>query len=279
MATLKALRQSLGRALNELHIGELTAATVNQLTDDTLIDPDQSSSRYDRNWVKIVSGDADGEVRRVRATAGDIDGYDPENGTLQLVRALDDAPAIGDDYELHSLLSPDDIDYWINDTLATHYHVERETIDPVDDQREYSLAAHSWITSRSLVRRVFWRYGDTVDEYTYRPLRWWKITQDGSSFTLHVEPYDDDGKYILQGVKPYVELSTDTDSTDCPEGWVLAGAEMRIYRFLARNGPAEDSERYQNAEARARGRYIGLSRNYQPRPEVHVRTREYPWVV
>ena len=277
----KALRQELGFDLNELYVGTLSAGNVNVLTDDALIDPDESASKYDRAWVRVTSGAADGEVRRVRDTDVDaaVTGYDPDNGTLTLSRALTGLPVATDTFELHSLLNPTDLDTCINRALRKCHYLERETIDPVADQREYALAGYAWITSRALVRDVYWRYGDTALEYRYRRMRWWKVTEDAGVLTLHVRPYGVDGKYVLEGIKAYAELDTDAATTECPEDWVKAGAEMEVYRFLAHRGPAEDSKRYKALQVEAAGLFGALARAYQPRPKIRVQLHDTPWVM
>lgn len=276
MATsLRTLRQTLGQTLREMRLGTITNATLSLLTDEVLIDPDETPSRYDRAWVKLVSGPAEGQIRRVRSTDENsgIDGYDPENGTLQLSRALTAQPASGDTYEMHTFLSPDDIDQCINDTLEKCFRIEQLTLEPVADQREYVLPAQ--IETEAQIRGVSWR-NDNVDRL--RPLRWWRVTQDGNEVTLHVRPWGVRGDYVVEAAIPYQPLDSDTDETDCPEEWVLAGAEMLVYRLLTRQGPAQDSERYERDEAKARQRYMGLSRAHQPRPTVQVTFPDTPWV-
>ena len=280
--TLKTLRQTLGESLNECYLGVIAAGTlVTLLYDTTLIDPDDTPSRFDRAWVKIVSGPADGEIRRVRQTDVDagIAGYDQELGTLQLSRALLNLPVAGNEYELHTRLDPDQIDSLINSTLGKCYYIEREIIDPVAEQREYSLAAYTWLTEQSQVQQVYWRYGDTAAQYQYRPMRWWEISEDAGVLTLHVKPYDTDGKYIVEGTRSYAELATDAATTKCPPDWVRAGAEMLMCRFLAEKGPAQDAARMKKKEDEARERFIGLSRRFQPRPRVRILHPQTPWVV
>lgn len=278
----KSLRQVLGQDLNECYLGTIAAGTlVTLLYDTALIDPDETESRFDRAWVKIVSGAADGEIRRIRQrdVGAGVYGYNPELGTLQLTRALINLPVADDGYELHTRLDPDDIDTRINRTLNKCYYLEREIINPVAEQREYSLAAYAWLTEEAQVQQVFWRYGDTALEYQYRPMRWWEISEDAGVLTLHVKPYDTDGKYIVEAIRPYAELATDAAETDCPPDWVRAGAEMLLCRFLAEKGPAQDAARLKKREEEARKRFIGLCRRYQPRPRVRIQHPESPWVV
>lgn len=279
--TLKTLRQEAGMALNEVYIGTLSAGNVNMLTDVALIDPDESPSLYDRAWVKMTAGAAIGEVRRVRDTDVEalIKGYDPDNGTLQLSRALTNLPVATDTFELHTLLDPDTLDDLINRTLEKCYYLERETIDPVVDQREYPLAAYPWITERAVVRAVYWRYGDVAAAYSYRALRWWIISEDAGALTLHVRLYSSDGKYVVEGLRPYAALATDDATTNCPKDWVLAGAEMAVYRWLAHRGPAEDSVRYMALADLSATRFSNYSKRYQPRPKARVQHVDEPWVV
>ena len=277
--TRAAIRQAVGLELQECYVGAVLTATANNIKCTELIDPDESESMWDRAWLKMVDGDAAGDVRRVRVTDVDegVEGYVPAEGTLQLSRALSSAPAAGDEFELHTLLSPDAIDGLINAGLPQCSYMDEQSITIVADQREYDLSTYTWLTDPAQIVDVLYVYGSTAAKQQHVPYRWFHVERDGTDITLHVEPMgaDDDTMYLV-ALHPYAELATDTASTDCPEQWIKAHAIWGIYNWLTRTGPAEDTERYRIAREEAAGALTLQYRAHMPRPARRIQLREEP---
>lgn len=265
------LREVLGYRTNSYTWCEIASATTTQITVEALVDSGGSDQQFVGAWCYMASGtDAiAGQTRKVKA-------FDPETGTLTLSRALAEAPTSTDYIELHTLLSPDDWDRCINRALAQCYYNERETITPVPAQTEYALASYSWITNPAQVRDVYWRYGSTASQYRYHPATWWEVVADATVMTLVVRPNSATGTYlVLEGLRPYPAISGVT-ATECPEEWVVAGAEMEAYRLLSRNDPAQDASRYKAHYLEASARFHALSRKYQPMPRIRVQHPDSP---
>jgi len=275
--SLESLRQEIGQDLNECFVGTVVTATANNVTCTALIDPDESSSLYDRAWLKMTSGGADGDVRRVRATGDSVTGYDAANGLLQLSRALSAVPASGDSFELHTLIDPDQLDRLINNGLERCVYIDWTTVTVVSSQREYDLSEYTWITRPGQVHDVRWVYGDTANQKRYLPIRWFFVEMDAGSPTLHVDPNELQGDdFVFLAERPYAALSSDSDTTDCPIEWAKAQAIWEVYRWLARTGPAEDVARYQMAQQIAAIRLGRMYRAYTPRLPRRIQFTEGP---
>lgn len=359
MATsLKSLRQGLGLDLAECTVATVSSGSATTITADALVDHDASSSRYDRAWLKVTSGNAAGSVRRIRETDKDeiVKGFDPENGILQWSRELSDAPSAGDEFEIHQLLDPDRMDTLINRALQRCTYLEQENITVVSGRPEYSLAAYAWLTRTPQVQQVYWRYGERVrltdtsiafaetiagapgeitdtknnlasfktgdaivvsgsasndgtytvsiggvagtirtteetnfeaagatvtitgvGQYRYRPMRWWRVSEDAGALTLHIRPLAAEGDTIvLEGIGPYEALSGDDEETDCPAEWVRTMARWEIYNWLVQTGPAQDVSRYEERRAEAYRDARRLYKLHAPRPRPRIQQPDTP---
>jgi len=280
MATsLKSLRQGLGLDLAECTVATVTSAGATTITAATLVDNDASSSKYDRAWLKVTDGDAAGSVRRIRETDEDetVKGFDPANGILQWSRDLSDVPAPGDEFEIHQLLDPDRMDTLINRALQRCSHLEQEDITVVSGQREYSLAAYTWLTRQQQITQVWWRQGSTALKYKYHPLSWWEVFDDAGVLTLHIRPLAAEGDTIvLEGIAPYGALSADDEETDCPAEWVRAMARWEIYNWLVQSGAAQDVSRYEERRTEAYRDARRLYKLHAPRPRPRIQLPDSP---
>lgn len=259
--SLKDLRQEVGWALAECFVGTVDSATSTSIMDAELQDPDEQETKYQRRWVKVVGG----EMRRIRIT----DGYDPDNGVIAWTRALSEVPSVGIEYEIHSLIDPDTLDRLINTGLQRCTYIERETITVVADQREYALAAYTWLTRKGQVRNVQAVVGDTALEQRYVSLPWFEVREDAGVLVLDIDPISYD-EMILVGHSPYPALSSDTEETECLLEWAKAAALVEVYRRLSRRGPAEDTARYGQEWARTAAAFAMKSRIYAPRAAIRI---------
>lgn len=350
---LSMLREAVGFDLAEFHDGEMTAPAATTFIDPELLDSGASDQQYVGAWILVTeSGSpAEGNVRRVKA-------YEAATGQITVSRAWAPLPVAGDDYEMHTLLSPDDLEQCISLGMGKCMYIDRWIVDAVADQREYNLSApgtwsYNWIEEPGSVREVYWCPGavhlsdtsiafaattpgtitdtnnnlaqfetgnvivvrgsaDNDGTYTvstggvagtlrtteatvlgaagptisilatgpnqYRPLRWWKVSDNAGRFTLHVRPYGTDGVYILEILRRYASVN-EGETTSCPIFWAVAAAEVEVYRFLARKDPAQDSTRLKQAQAEARVQFLALTKRYAPRPKIRVQMSENPWLV
>ena len=254
--TLATIRQELGKDLNECHTGTMASPSTTTFIDVELIDEGESDARWVGAWVIVTSGDQAGTVRRVKT-------YDQDTGLITLSRSW---TSPGDaTYEMHTLLSPADMQRAINAALAKCLYVTREDITVVASQRQYALTDYDWLTEPAQVRQVEARYGDTAGQYRYRPIDWWAVPSDEGVLTLDVEPQSTATTLVLEAVRTYAALDEDDDATACPLEWVKAGAEMEVFEFLRRRDPAVDASRWNEQKAEAALRFFELSRRYQPR--------------
>lgn len=277
--TLKVLRQDLGRVLREITVGYVDSGTTTTLTDADLIDSGESETLYDRSWVRIS-----GTVRRVTR-----EGYNPDTGTITVGRAFASAPSDGDEYEIHTMISPAELDECINRALLSLYYMREQEITIVADQTEYDLSTYGWITSAEQIIDVQVRIGSTADEYRYTDLPYWlfdrKEAEEGATDSsifegvyLYTRPLSDtDAKLIVKGMCPYAALTSDTLATSAPYEWVLAAAEWQVYDLQTRDAPSTDRKIYEEKRKEAGYKMAVLSRQYMPRPRMHVRHPDYTY--
>ena len=275
--SLKTLRQEIGRDLRECFVGTVASAGASNIICTALIDPDESPSLYDRAWVKIVDGEAAGDVRRVRATQDSVQGYTPDTGMLQLSAPLSDTAVAGDEFEVHGTIDPDELDRTINDGLERCSYLTEEELFVVAGQTEYDLSEFAWLTRQGQVVDVHWVYGSTALEQQHIPLRWFNVQLGEGIVTLHIDPIGADGDTLmLVAVRPYDALEDDEDETECPLEWIKAQAVWGVYNWLARGGPAKDVERYTQAFKGAAEHLMRLNRYYAPRPARRILTPRSP---
>ncbi len=260
--TLLELRQALGLELEECVTGQVQASTATTLVDTALAEARPATGAFVGAWVLISSGAQAGTVRRVT-------GYDATTGTLTVARAWT-APAAGSAYEVHTLASPADLLRFINAGLARCPYLREEEIAAVAGQRQYSLAAYTWLLRPSQVVDVRWRLGDVGQQVTY-PARWFDVRVTAGegetpSLTLHVDPLSSATTLVLQAIAYYGPLAADTDTTGCDARWALAAAAVQAWAWLTRSGPAQDVQRYERRQAEAAARFRALSRQLAPRP-------------
>ena len=263
--SLMTLRQEIGLDLNECHVGTIASPTITSFVDATLIDYGGSgNAKIEGAWVLVTSGTGAGALRRVLT-------YNDETGQVTLSRAWT-SPVVAS-YELHTLLSPVDLKRAVNAGLTRCFYLDRQEITAVAAQREYSLAAYTWLTEDKQVCQVLWKQGDTANQRRYPPVLWWKVSSDAGLLTLHVDPANvvSGSAYVLVAIHPYDELSTDAATTACPVEWAKAAAMVGVYRYLSRNDPAQDSERLKRWQAEATAVLFEKDRRYMPRPVTYVR--------
>jgi hypothetical protein len=258
MTTLKAIRQAVGQELNECLVGTVTDATTTTLTDTAnLLDSSDDAARLAGAWVYIASGAQAGTTRRVLEFA-------PSTGTLTVDSWT--APAAGSEYELHQRLRPADLNRLINQALvALRYHTEQR-VDVVAGQRQYSLADYAWLTEPRQVYAVCVEMGgEGARQYPDIPF---EVTAGDEGLTLHVPPSATrSGEHLLlRCSRPYEALAEDADVTACPLDWVRTATVYRVYEWLCRHGPAQDTERYARDRAREGAKLAALNRRYYTLP-------------
>ncbi len=272
MATLATLRQACAEDLDGIALGTADAGgSTTTIIDADLSDVADASSKYANAWLYITSGPLAGEVRKVTT-------YAPATGTFTVHRAWSAAPAAGVTFEVHTKLSPVDLNTRINRALLRCTYLDELAVTPVADQRQYSLAAYAYITRKEQVIDVLWRQGSTANEYRYLPLEWYGLRDDAGTLTLDIRPYNINtgDTLVIRLIRPYAELSTDASTTLCPTEWVKAGALLEVYAWLARNGPAQDSARYEAKRQEQLLAWNNCVMTYAPRVPGRVQLPETP---
>lgn len=264
--TLKELRQELGQDLKECWVGTVDSATAHSITDAEIKDPDESATRFERCWCRVHPTGGSAVTRRLKATQG----YVPSTGVIAWTEALGVIPTAADQYELHSLMRPEELNRLINKGLERCWHVYREKIPVVSGQREYDLSALTWFTDPTQILDVQ-DIGGTGAEQSYYPLEWFEVIEEpeAATLTLLVEPrtYDE---MLLVCRRPYAELTSDTDPTTCPKSWALAAALVEVYRYLIRTGPGEDTARHEKKLAAAGRIFSNESKMRMPRQQMRI---------
>ncbi len=258
--TRKEIRQAVGYALRDMVAGTFSEVTTSDFTDYDRIDANASDSKYSNAWVYIVSGVRAGTERRIATFA-------PATGVFTISRSWD-LPAAADEYEIHQLLEPEEINRLINEALVTLPYEVSEVISHVDEQAQYDLSSYPWLTDWNQVVDLRWRYGDTDGEYLYYAVPYWQVRDIGGVLTLCVPPERVGGDLVMTCHRYYDALNEDTDATTCPLDWVQQAVIAGAYALLARQAPAKDANRYDEKWAREMTVLGQKNRKYAPRPRL-----------
>ncbi len=279
--TLKTLRQAVGWDLNELFVGTVSTASGSSVACSNLIDIDADPSMYDRAWVRRFwvdggSGELVDETRRVRVTNTEstVRGYDPTTGSIIVTRSWSTTPQLGDEFELHTLLDPQEMDRLITTGLQRCHYEYHQRIDVVSGQTAYDLASYTWLTRIEQVcdLELVTGVGEANEERS-QAVTWFNIAKEATGLKLYVQGLsaDSDDELRLVCIRHYGDTAWTDAGTECPLDWANAAAKVEIYLWLARRGPAEDSKRWNNTCAREAARYGALTRKYGPRTPVRIR--------
>ncbi len=254
--------------MGECHTGTVTSATTTTLVDSSQVDTARDSAYFGTPYLYIVSGTQAGTLRRVSE-------YAPSTGTFTLSRSWT-GPAAGSEYELHTRISPIELNKCIDRGLKGCDYLDEQEIAVVAEQRQYSLATYTWLTRRQQVLDVFWKYGTESLQYRYLPVEWYEIRDDSGALTLDIRPvaYRSGDTLVLRAVRPYAALATDADTTECPEDWAVAAGLYQAYKLLCTEGPAADVQMYQQRKAEAAAELAMKNRYYQPRTTRRILGRD-----
>lgn len=263
--TRMALRQEIGDDLDEGYAGTITSfLTTTEFVDSNLIDSGESEHRWEGAWVIFTSGTLNGTERRVEA-------FDSGAGKITLGRAVT-IPSPGGTFELHTLMSPADMNTCMNRALARCTYEVEQGITPVAGQLQYDLKAYEGITDPGQLRRVYWREGNTANKYTYTSLPF-KVFNNAGYLTLHLNPFSfsagSSAMIIINYKAPYPAFVNDTDIRECPVEWAKAGACLQMYDMLLGRGTAQDASRLERRRNEYAARFSQLTRAYAPRKIVH----------
>jgi hypothetical protein len=268
MATdLLTIRQLVGKEMNECTTGTVSSEMNATFVDTDLLDAGDTQEHFTGGWLKFSGGDWDGQQRRVYD-------FSPQTGMFSVARTL---PVLGlgaiITYELHTLISPDDLDRCINNALAHCWYQQDEAITLVSNQRQY----YPKVDMPGQVRQVLWRYGSTANQYTYERLSWWRAEPNATNsgavlLSVKLPNWTDSTTTLLvREIFPYDALTSDADETDCPVEWVTWGAIAEAYSWIARTGPADNVSRYAAYQKEAAQRFSSLCARYTPPAAAIVR--------
>jgi len=266
MSSLRSLRQDVGRALNECFVGQIDAAAATTITDADLIDPVEADTKYAGAWIYLATGDQANTERRILR-------YTPATGTLTLSRAFATPPIEGDEFEIHTLIRPMELNRLLSEACAPLYYVsgyEMAIANP--NQRLYGgFMADSPGNILSVVNRQ--AYTDLTEAQDY-PVVWHsaRVSETGS-IVFEIEPgsiTDPSGYIVARYLRRNGSLSS-TNGTHVPDDYAICASLIKCYEYLMRAGPAQDVQRWERLLVYEQTRMAGLHRKYGPRGRVvHV---------
>jgi hypothetical protein len=250
ITTLRStLRQNIAKAMQEYTSGTMAAGcTTTTILSDDLIDTGESEGRYKGSWLYYTYSVYE-IIRR-------LDTYAPTTGAITVTRPLATVPSAGQAFEIHSLLSPDEINTCINEALARCHYLKDVQLTLIAGQRQYDLSGELYLTNPDQVVDVVVRTGSTASQYTFTPVRPFRVRQAAlGTITLDVPSWV--GSHVSPSVlyykvvERYPPIASDVTYTYCPSDWVEAGALMFAWKLLAEKGPATDTERFKKKQIEA----------------------------
>jgi hypothetical protein len=273
MTTSRAtLRQNIAKAMQEYISGTMiTGCTTTTILSSDLIDTGESEERYKGNWLYYRPD----PYEVIAPITRRIDAYEPATGAITITRPVTSAPVAGQTFEIHSLLSPDDLNTCINEALARCTYVQERQITLVSGQRQYDISGLGYLTNPEQVVDVILRTGSTASQYTFTPVRPFRVRQAALG-TLTLDVPTSIGGYVspavlfYKTVEQYTPLTSDAVVTYCPADWLEAGALMFAWKLLAEKGPATDTERYSKKQMQAAQVFWEHTRVQAPRDRAPI---------
>jgi hypothetical protein len=265
--TRKDVRRAIGNELLEMIVGTALVGinTSKAFTDDSLIDSGASLEDHVGSWVKFIDPAMPYPVARVVSFLPEVGRFDVGRDCVTSLSTLE--------YEMHSLMSPTDIDRCIDRALAHCWYVEDVEIVPDPDQMQYIIHAES----PQQIREVLWRNGSEENEYTFVRESTWEAYANAGEIMLNLvrQPTlsadsDPNVLLIVRVMYPYPALPDDDAATRCPLEWVVVGACSEIYNSLTRSGPADNASRYDLEQKKYAQRFNFLSYRFNPPPVVRI---------
>lgn len=215
--------------------------TTTTLIDASLIDTGIEADFLEGAWVYRPDAVATGDkVRRVKK-----DGYASSTGTLSFDRAYTNLPASGEAYQIYNFFPPIDQpgvawswDRSIRKGLDEAWFIDRVNLGLGTSTRQtrFSLAAWPDITERT-IRRVYLEMTDTnsitTQQDANRSGRYTNVIANAGSITLEAFPAPTTTQALwVEAVRRDSALYADTDVTNCPLPYAIAGAVLRVYERL-----------------------------------------------
>lgn len=178
--TLAALRTRVGELLEDILVDTATGGTSTTVVCNRFPVRDTTRDAIYR-YAALVWSDtviAADVYRRVSIDA-------PTIGTLTVDTAYNVAPALGMAFELWRVYDPSRVVRHANRVMERLRFLEEVDLAGVDNQRQYSLAAYTWLTHPNQVIALLKRNGSVVNEYQWAETGW-RITNDSGVLTLEL---------------------------------------------------------------------------------------------
>jgi hypothetical protein len=274
------IRREVAQDLNGYYCGTIGASSTSTITDAALQDSIESDSQYVGGWV--VTGDSlFPTVRRISA-------YIPATGTISVSRAWSVAPTTSGTFEIHWVIAPERLHYLINQALRRCFYVASMTPTiAASDQSEFSLSGDdedSELVDPRQIVGVYLKTGDTANQYRMQPLDWYELEDEGPNPKIRIRlSLALTDVLVVRYIRCYDPLSDDPaqptthEETDCPMQYVKAATMVECFNWLAANGPAEDSARFEKRALMAAAHFSQMTRVYAPRPVVHIQHPDTPY--
>lgn len=178
--TLAALRQRVGELLEDAYVGTATGGTTSTVVCATFPIRDSVRDTIYRYAAVVRPGAAaTGDIyRRVTTDA-------PSTGTLTVDTNYTNAPVNGDAIEVWRVYDPSRVVRHAGRVMERLRFLEEVDITGVDNQRQYSLAAYTWLTHPNQVIALLKRNGSVANEYRWSETGW-RITNDSGVLTLEL---------------------------------------------------------------------------------------------
>jgi hypothetical protein len=238
MPTLASLRTRCGEILEDVVTSTATAGSSTSLTCAAwpFLDTGRSNQWFKNGILVRPSVTAGQDIYRRILTDT------PSTGVFTVDAYVSSNPAANEAFEIWRVFDPSRVVRYANRVLERARFLEEIDFAGVDNQRQYSLASYTWLTSANQVVALLLREGTTTNQYTWDELTGVRLSEDEGVLTLNFLnrlPTSSDTVRLL-AVRDFSTLATlaaSADTTTAPLVWLAyETALLMLTEPVARRG-------------------------------------------
>lgn len=264
------LRQKLGQSFLRDTIVSTTTGSWGATASLTIYDVTQadltlwSEDMYKRAVVRHLTTGSYLQDARVAS-------FNTGSGAFHCLVAARSAVPSGADFEVHTLLPPNEKDLVLTDVAGRLRFKKELAITSVEGGHIYSLGPEvvDVLDARILTH--------PVGSKNESPLSWWKMVVTGSGQELRIHPATSQSQQLILEAMTTGSLGVlDSSTIDLPdEFWLLTGAASQCYWLLETRGPGQEVSMFKDRRREMSRAFNALSAAYVPPTNKKMQHQEW----